>query len=303
MPYCLACGTKTDFEAVDCPSCGEAISQRIGVPYDVNDGEEHPQATGDEQINEWVAASEDEEASTGEDPGGDETAAREVTTRPDGPSPFADTSALPFAIEQPVRGDWNPVILGAVVQFFAHLFLFPALFTVGYAVRLARAVARGQTARPAFTDYGQLLADGLKALLVAGVYGTVLLVGAIAAAVVGVVDEPLGIALWIVVALVGLYPFPASLTVYAATDDARAAFSRRYAGALCTSWAYLQTWLLGLVCLGVLGVVAAVSAVSVVGPFAVEAWGLAMLAALWGYHYRGAVSAGVVPPAPDEPVA
>ncbi|PSP94580.1 hypothetical protein BRC91_04910 [Halobacteriales archaeon QS_4_62_28] len=288
MPYCLACGTKTDFEVTDCPSCGEAISQRIDLPAD------DAPATESDSVDDLTVA--------GEETGETATDASEVGTEPDGPSPFSDMLAVAFAITYPVRGGYSPVVIGGVLQFFATVFLFPALLTAGYAFRLAGAAARGQTERPALDNYGQLLADGLKTLLVSGLYGVVLLVGGLVAAVASVVNEPVGLAVGILVVPISLYPVPASLAVYAATDDAQAAFSRRYTGRLCASRAYLQTWLLMVACLVVISIVGALSVITIVGPFVVQAWGVYALGALWGSHYRSAVAAGTVPPASDDPV-
>lgn len=309
MPYCLACGAKTDFETSTCPSCGQAVRHRIDPPGDDFGGVPEPDVLFDEETDSGASDEADTEDAADEsdaaDPAG-EPATEErpaPVTDPAGPSPFADRWSLAVAAGYPVQEDYGPVVVGGVVEFFALVLPFCSLFTVGYGFRLLRAVARGQAERPAVDDYGGVVLDGAKAAVVAAVYGVLGLVGALAAVGAGALDGPLGTATWIAVGVLLAYPLPASLTVYGATDDLRSAFARGHAGAFATSRTYLRAWAAWLA--GVAGavVLAAVSVVTLVGPLVVRAWGTYSLAVLWGYYYRAAAAREEVPPAPDEPVA
>lgn len=326
MPYCLACGTKTDFETETCQSCGQAIRHRIDPPGDDFEGPPEPEIPWDDEpggtadgiddsaeaaVGERTASSTTEES----DPlaGIDDTLADESeaaagerddrpATDPAGPSPFADRWSFAVAATYPVEEDYRPLVVGGIVEFVALLLPFLSLVTVGYGFRLCGAVARGQRERPAFDDYGQSVVNGLKSLLVGGIYAGLLFFGGATAVAVASVDEPLGIALGVAVGVLGIYPFPASLTVYAATDELRPAFTREYAGRLALSGTYVRAWLAWLLGILAVAVVAAVSVISLVGPVVVRAWGTYSLGALWGYYYRSAVAKGVVPAAAAEPV-
>jgi len=306
MPYCLSCGTKTDFETTDCPDCGQAIHRRIDPPGDV--GEDGPTVDWAQTDESGVDTGEADTAEPADDAESttdeDGAAGSEVpTTAPSGASPFADRWALPFAAGYPIRDDYRPLTIGGVLTLlglFVPLFL---LVPVGYGFRLLRAVARGQADRPAFAEYGQLFVEGLKCCLVVAVYGFLGFVGAVAAILAGSVDEPLGLALWIVLAAVCVYPLPASLTVYSATDDLRSAFARGHAGRFATSWTYLKAWLAWVVGLAGAALLSTLSVVTLLGPLVVWPWAVASLATLWGYYYREAVARDAVPPAPDDPVA
>jgi len=302
MPYCLSCGTKTDFETTDCPDCGQAITRRIDPP-----GETVEAGPGRAVSGEAVDDADDEVGATATDSSAeaDSTAQTETvpTTDPSGPSPFADRWALPFAAGYPVRDDYRSLTVGGILEFLGLFVPLFSLVTVGYGFRLLRATARGQAGRPAFDEYGQLFVEGLKCAFVVALYGAVGFAGSVAAIVAGSADEPLGLALWVTVAFVSVYPLPASLTVYGATDDLRAAFARGHAGRFATSWTYLKAWVVWLVGLAVATVLTGLSLVTLAGPVVVRAWSTCALATLWGYYYREAAARDAVPPAPDEPVA
>lgn len=327
MPYCLACGTKADFETTACPSCGQAMRHRIDPPGDEFEGPPEPEIPWDEAVDPDATDEDGSDASGDEDTvatapteesaplaGIDDTLAADESetegseqadrpaTDPAGPSPFADRWSFAVAATYPVEDDYQPLLVGGIVEFVALLLPFFSLVTVGYGFRLCGAVARGQRERPTFDDYGQSLIGGLKSLLVGAVYAGVLVFGGAAAVGIAAVDEPVGIALGVAVGVLGIYPFPASLTVYAATDELRPAFTRAYAGRFALSGTYLRAWLAWLLGIVVVAVVAALSVITLVGPVVVRAWGTYSLGALWGYYYRAAVAKGSVPPAPDDPV-
>lgn len=331
MPYCLACGAKADFETETCQSCGQAIRHRIDPPGDDFEGPPEPEIPWDDEpggtadgvddsaedgAGESAAVESTASSATADsDPlaGIDDTLADEseapaserddrTATDPAGPSPFADRWSFAVAATYPVEEDYRPLVVGGIVEFVALLLPFCSLVTVGYGFRLCGAVARGQRERPAFDDYGQSIVGGLQSLLVGGIYAGVLFFGGAAAVAVASVDEPLGIAIGVAVGVLGIYPFPASLTVYAATDELRPAFTREYAGRLALSTTYVRAWLAWLAGILAVAVVAAVSVLALVGPVVVRAWGTYSLGALWGYYYRSAVAKGAVPPGADEPV-
>ncbi|QGA81185.1 DUF4013 domain-containing protein [Halomicrobium sp. LC1Hm] len=327
MPYCLACGTKTDFETQTCPSCGQAVRHRIDPPGDAFPEPSEPEIPweGDDAesgADDAKSGTDDADSGAGDATNGtgaeeskplagiDDTLAAEddeagdtpPSTDPSGPSPFADRWSFGVAATYPVDEDYRPLVVGGIVELIALVLPVFSLVTVGYGFRLCGAVARGQRERPAFDDYGESLVGGLQSLLVAGLYGVVLVVGGGAAAAVWTVDEPLGIALGVTTGVLGLYPFPASLTVYAATGELRTAFSRASAGRFATSGTYVRAWLAWLAGIVAVALAAVLSVITLVGPVVVRAWGTYSLGVLWGYYYRSAAAEGIVPPAPDEPV-
>lgn len=332
MPYCLACGSKTDFDVTDCPDCGEAIRRRTDPPgddvsesseqrlyWDEDDAEtdagdeesddtplspdERPLAGIDDIGSTDDAGSVAETAPSRDESADDESDTIPPATDPAGESPFADRWSLSFAAGYPVRGDRGPLVVGSILEFVALVIPVLSLFTAGYGFRLLRAAARGQRERPAFEDYGQLLVEGVKFSLVALVYVAFAFLGSLGAIAARAADGPFGIALWAAVGLLAVYPLPASLTACGATDEFRSAFSRSHAGAFAVSRTYLTAWLAWLVGGVAVSVVAVLSVITLVGPIVVRTWSIYSFAVLWGYYYREAAARGVVPPAPDEPVS
>ncbi|MFC7177705.1 DUF4013 domain-containing protein [Halosegnis marinus] len=138
------------------------------------------------------------------------------------------------------------VIIGGVLLLFSVL-LLPVLPVYGYFVRAAKAGADGTQEAPAFDDWGDLLVDGVKALVVGIVYfliPTAVLVGALVVVGVGsfaaadpanpatvdAVASGIGVVggLLVLVAmvlyLVATYVFPAGLVSMARGDDIASAF-------------------------------------------------------------------------------
>lgn len=69
--------------------------------------------------------------------------------------------------------DWlSTILIGAVLSVFSFL-VIPGLIVQGYLLRVARASAEGHDQPPSFTDWVALLVDGVKAFVVAFVYGIV----------------------------------------------------------------------------------------------------------------------------------
>ncbi|MCU4718326.1 DUF4013 domain-containing protein [Halapricum hydrolyticum] len=78
------------------------------------------------------------------------------------------------ALEFPRNSDdWlTTVIIGAVLSLLSFL-VIPGLIIQGYLLSVARDSAEGRDGAPSFDDWVTLLVDGLKAFLVAFVYGIV----------------------------------------------------------------------------------------------------------------------------------
>lgn len=71
------------------------------------------------------------------------------------------------------REDWlGTVVIGTLLMVFAPL-IVPGLILQGYLLRVARSAADGDSQPPDFSDWGTLLVDGVKAFVVAFVYGIV----------------------------------------------------------------------------------------------------------------------------------
>ena len=75
------------------------------------------------------------------------------------------------------------LIIGGLLLVFSFL-LIPAFILQGYLLRVLGSAAAGDEAAPSFTDWGGLLVDGLKLLVVSLVYGLVIAIPFIIASVV-----------------------------------------------------------------------------------------------------------------------
>lgn len=185
---------------------------------------------------------------------------------------------LADAIEFPTTADdWiQTVIIGGALSALGFLIL-PAIVVQGYTVRVARAAARGETA-PSFTDWGELLVDGVKLLVLQLVAAVAVLVPL--AVVLGVVGTAAGlsgsrtlggIAVLIAVLLIGLlglvlgYFLPAAVANFAIEDSLAAAFDLRTVGDGALSADYATAWLLAVLIGFVGGLVGGALSVILVG--------------------------------------
>lgn len=296
MPRCTECDRDVEAGVIFCPDCGGEVPA-AKPPVGEGAGSASDQLIPDREAGGAVApapADEGGEAEPVDEP---------PTTDVDGPSPF-ERGPLSFAVTYPLRQGSEAILYGGVAELIGAIVPLFQLPVRGHGFRLAGAAARGQSEPPAFDDVGDLLADGLRWLAVVLAY--VLVVGAVAGAawyagrtlVVG-----RGAEFAALVALLGAYPLPASLTAAAATRSVGAAFSPTTAGAFATSGPYakaLLLWLLASLAIGLLGLAALLT---IVGAFFVVAWATYVTGSLWGYYYRQAVAKGVVPAPPDEPIA
>lgn len=182
--------------------------------------------------------------------------------------------------------DWIPTILIGGVLSALSVLILPVFIVQGYAVRVLRSAAKGEEAAPSFTDWGGLVVDGLKLLVVNVAYGLVVFVPMAIAmfalfGISSVVTGPdtgassaaVGIVGFLVLALVGLFGLlvgyfaPAGFANFAVEDSIGAAFDVSTIVAAATTGEYFKGWLLAIVVAVVLGLVGSALTVVVVGIF------------------------------------
>ena len=164
--------------------------------------------------------------------------------------------------------DWLPTLLvGGILVLLSPLIL-PALVVQGYLVRvLGQAAENGQTP-PSFTDWGGLLVDGLKLLVVNLVYGVVITVPAVlllGSLLIAIPSAPVpvepgstppapsggsGLGLLVVFALLAVlllaYLLPAAFANLAIEGRLGAGFHLRTIAAGAFTTEYASAWLLAL---------------------------------------------------------
>ncbi|ELZ45104.1 hypothetical protein C463_06780 [Halorubrum californiense DSM 19288] len=146
---------------------------------------------------------------------------------------------LEDGLSYPTRGDWvGRIIIGGVLGLLS-VFVIPIFAVFGYLVRVLERTVAGEEETPEFTDWGDLLAKGVVAVLIALAYSIVPVVaygivisviagigsgvGGDVGAIIGVTGALLTLAFLPVLALIH-YAVPAALTAYAARGEASAAF-------------------------------------------------------------------------------
>ncbi|VTT86126.1 unknown [Halorubrum sp. DM2] len=139
----------------------------------------------------------------------------------------------------PVRGDWvGRIIIGGVLGLLSVL-VIPTFAVFGYLVRVLERTVAGEEVPPEFDDWGDLLAKGVVATLIAlaysvipvvayGIFITVVAgigsgIGGDIGALVGFTGALLALAFIPVLFLI-YYAVPAALTAYAARGEVSAAF-------------------------------------------------------------------------------
>ncbi|ADQ66974.1 hypothetical protein C499_04421 [Halogeometricum borinquense DSM 11551] len=80
--------------------------------------------------------------------------------------------------------DWIPTILIGGVLSLLFVFIIPIFIIQGYMVRVLRGAAKGETAAPSFTNWGELIVDGLKLVIINFVYSLIVLIPMIALSIV-----------------------------------------------------------------------------------------------------------------------
>lgn len=168
---------------------------------------------------------------------------------------------LEAAIRYPTTGEraLERVVVGGVLLLLS-VFVLPAFLVYGYLVRSTAAVAAGDEEPPSFDDWTTLLVDGLKAFVVAFVYGVVPVALAVfvpvsAVSVANGADTGramaglgvLAVILLVAVALVVAYVVMAALTTFAVADRLAAAFDLRAVFEFATTGPYLVAIVLAIV--------------------------------------------------------
>lgn len=178
---------------------------------------------------------------------------------------------LEAALRYPTTGEkaLERLLIGGVLVVLS-VFVLPAFLVYGYLVRNLAAVAAGEEEPPAFDEWEELFVDGLKAFVVAFVYGVVPVVLAVAffvpaSVTVGTVggNGPSGVLaglgvlaflVFVVVAIVVAWVIMAALSNFAVEGRLGAAFELRTIGRLATSGPYVVAVVLAIVIQIALGV-------------------------------------------------
>lgn len=221
---------------------------------------------------------------------------------------------LTEALEYPrSRDDWlKTVLIGGVLGLFTWL-LVPAILLAGYVVRVLRGSMRGDETPPAFDDWGDLFGDGLRAAVIAFVYGVVpavvlglmaVLGGFVAA---GGGDVGFGIAsliflvgglLALVLGLVAAYVIPAAVANFAETGRMGAGFSWSTLRPVLFSGTYATAWATAFAIVLVAGLVTGVLNVVPLLGFVVGAF-VGFYAAVSAYYVIGRAWAEMNPVAAE----
>ena len=168
--------------------------------------------------------------------------------------------------------DWvRTTLIGGVLLFFSFL-LVPLVFVYGYAMRVLRNTMRDDDAVPVFDDWGEMGRDGLKAAVIAFVYGVIPGLVFAAVAFVGgglgsLANSNAGAAAGFLVVLAGglaafvfglvaAYIVPAALLNYAEKGSMSAGFAFGDLRSVVTNRTYFSGWLYAFAIVFGLGVVA-----------------------------------------------
>ncbi|PSQ04340.1 hypothetical protein BRC97_11530 [Halobacteriales archaeon QS_6_71_20] len=179
---------------------------------------------------------------------------------------------LEDALRYPVNGDDRvaTLVIGGLLLVFSFLIL-PAFVLQGYLLRVLRSAVAGEPSAPSFTDWGELLVDGLKLLVVTLVYGIAIAVpfavGMLVAGAGSLAGSDAGVAAFGLVGLLVLlaataaavvvaYVLPAAVTNLALEGSIGAAFDLDAIRDAAFSPKYLVGVLLGVVLGGVVNTVA-----------------------------------------------
>lgn len=187
---------------------------------------------------------------------------------------------LEDGLSYPIRGDWlGRTIIGAILGFLSFLVL-PAVFLMGYFVRVLESTVSGADEPPAFEEWGDLFVTGLVATVISLVYsivplvaytflvGTLFGVGGMVGGDGGGLLAGLGLMTlltFIPVMLLIYYIVPAALTNYAHTGEVGSAFDFGVIKSVVLSLEYLLAMLLPIAIGIVVWFVVAFLAMTVVG--------------------------------------
>ncbi|WP_336023179.1 DUF4013 domain-containing protein [Halobellus salinisoli] len=196
------------------------------------------------------------------------------------------------------------VLIGGILSLLSAL-VVPMFLVLGYLVRVVRGTMHDDDRPPVFDEWGNLLVDGVKAFVVAFVYG--LVPGIIAAVVIGggilsfvvgggsesgsliglgMVGVLLGSLLALVLSLLAAYVIPAAIAAFAETDRMGSAFSVGELRPVLTSGTYATAWVSGIAVLFGAGLIAGVlNAIPILGQIATAFLGF--YAAVSAYYLIG----------------
>ncbi|WP_144900829.1 DUF4013 domain-containing protein [Halobellus captivus] len=197
------------------------------------------------------------------------------------------------ALSYPLDGDsWIRTILIGGLLSLLTVFVIPIFFLQGYYVRVLRGASHGDPEPPEFTDWGEMLVDGLKLFAVNLVVGLVVFVAMFVVAAIfgagsllsagGPAADPgsgagglfaifgaVGFLLFVVFALLLGYVAPGMFANFAREDSIAAAFDVSTIIAGVTTIEYLTAWVLAIVVALVLGSIASLLSIVVVGIFGI----------------------------------
>lgn len=172
---------------------------------------------------------------------------------------------LEDSLSYPTNGEgWlKKIFIGGVLSLFGAL-IVPGIFVQGYFVRVLRSAALGEETPPAFDEWGDMLVDGLKTILISVGYLAVPYLVLIAVTFVfggtdggSVVGLVVGVGAFVFL-LVAAYVLPAALTNFALRDSVRAAFEFRTVIDAAVSGRYFVAVLLAVLVGTFLGIVGSV---------------------------------------------
>lgn len=174
------------------------------------------------------------------------------------------------------------VLIGGVLSLLGVL-IVPTILVAGYLVRVVRATMHGDEQPPVFDEWGDMAVDGLKATVIALVYGLVPMIvagvlvagslftlfvgqGSNGASILGGLGFLVGLLASLVLGLLAAYVIPAAVANFVETDRMGKAFSVGDLRPVLTSGKYFTAWISGFAVIVVAGIVGGVlNAIPVLG--------------------------------------
>lgn len=183
-------------------------------------------------------------------------------------------------ISYPLRGDsaLGRIVVGGLLTFGSFL-VIPGIIVLGYLVRVLESAAYDEDEPPTFEDWGGLLADGVKGIVIVFVYGLLPLVligfsfvslgagGASESGVAGLFAGfgVVGLLISFVALVVLYYLVPAALANFAIEGSMNAAFDFGTLKRTLLSLDYFVAWILPFVLAFLMNVVTTFLAFTILG--------------------------------------